>query len=80
MIVWTNNLQNKLKSIDANYKIRMSSYKFAKFISEFIKTRRLGFYSHNNFLNQLHCAIIEKDDREDKNLVEFNNKSEKIVI
>ena len=49
VIVWTNNLYKKLKSINANYKIGMSSYKLAQFVSEFIKTRRPGFYSHDNF-------------------------------
>ena len=80
VIVWTNNLHKKLKSIDANYKIGISSYKLAQFVSKFIKTRRPGFYSHDNFPNQLHCAMIEEDDGEDENSVESSNRSEMTVI
>lgn len=80
VIVWTNNLHKKLKSIYANYKIGMSSYKLAQFVCEFIKTRRPGFYSHDNFSNQLHRAIIEEDDGEDENSAESSNRSEKTVI
>ena len=58
----------------------MSSYKLAQFVSEFIKTRRPGLYSHDNFPNQLHCAMIEEDDREDENSVYSSNRSEKTVI
>ena len=39
MIVWTNNLHKKLKSINVNYKIGMNLYKLTKFVSEFIITR-----------------------------------------
>ena len=62
VIVWTNNLHKKLKSISANYKIGMSPYKLAQFVSKFIKIRQLGFNSYDNFLNQLHCVIIGKDE------------------
>lgn len=80
VIVWTNNLHKKLKSINANYKIEMSLYKLAQFVSEFIKTRQPGFCFYDNFLNQLHCAMIEEDNEEDENLVESSNRSEKTVI
>lgn len=58
----------------------MSLYKLAQFVSEFIKTRQSGFYSHDNFPNQLHCAMIEEDDGEDENSVESSNRSKKTVI
>lgn len=58
----------------------MSSYKLAQFVSEFIKTKRPGFYSHDNFSNQLYCAIIEEDNGKDENLVESSNRCEKTVI
>lgn len=45
----------------------MSSYKLVYFVSMFIKTKRLEFYSHKNFPNQLHHAMIDKDDGENKN-------------
>ena len=80
MIVYINNIDKKLKSIDANYKIGMSLYKLAQFVYEFIKTRQPGFYSHDNFLNQLYRAIIEENNREDENLVKSSNRSEKTVI
>ena len=80
VIVWTNNLHKKLKSIHTNYKIGMNSYKLAQFVSEFIKIRRPGFYSYDNFPNQLHRAMIEEDDGENENSVESSNRSEKTVI
>lgn len=80
VIIWTNNLYKKLKNIDANYKIGISSYKLAQFVSEFIKTRQSRFYFYDNFPNQLYRAMIEKDDKEDKNSVESSNRSEKTVI
>lgn len=58
----------------------MSSYKLAQFVSEFIKTRRPGFYSYDNFPNQLYRAMIEEDDGENENSVESGNRSEKTVI
>ena len=75
-----NNLLKKLKNINANYKIGMSSYKLAQFVSEFIKTGRPRFYFHDSFSNKLYCAMIEDNDRENKNSVEFDNRSEKTVI
>ena len=57
----------------------MSSYKLAQFVSKFIKTWRPGFYSHDNFSNQLYGAMIEEDDGENENSVESGNRSEKTV-
>ena len=66
--------------MNANYKIGMNLYKLAQFISEFIKTQRLGFYFYDSFSNQLYCAMIEEDDGENKNSVESGNISEKTMI
>ena len=75
-----NNLQEKLKNINANYKIGISSYKLAQFVWEFIKTRQPGFYFHDSFSNQLYRAMIKEDDGENENSVESDNRSEKTVI
>ena len=58
----------------------MNLYKLTQFVLEFIKTRRPGFYSHDNFPNQLYCAMIKEDDGENKNSVESGNRFEKTVI
>lgn len=58
----------------------MSQYKLASLILEFIKAKQPGFHSHENFLHQLHCAMIDKDDGENENSIRSSNKLEKIVI
>ena len=58
----------------------MSSYKLVQFVSKFIKTKQPGFYSHDNFPNQLHCAMMENNKRENENSVESSNRSKKNVI
>ena len=58
----------------------MKSYKLAKFVLKFIKTRRPRFYFHDNFLNQFYHLIIEKNDGKNENSVKSGNRSEKIVI
>lgn len=63
-----------------NFKIGMSSYKLAQFVSEFIKTRRPKFYSHDNFPNQLYCAMIEEDVGKSENSVDSSNRFEKTMI
>lgn len=58
----------------------MSSQKLVQFVLKFIKTQQPGFYSYDNFHNQLYYKMIEENNRENENLVKSNNKSEKIVI
>lgn len=58
----------------------MSSYKLAQLISGFIKTKQPGFYSHENFPNQLNRTMIDKDNRENENLAGSNDRSQKTVI
>lgn len=56
----------------------MSLYKLAQFVSELIKTKWPGFYSHDNFPNQFHCTKIEEDNKENKNSMVFINISKRI--
>lgn len=55
----------------------MSSYKL---VSEFIKIRQPEFYTYNNFLNRLYYVMIEEDNGENENSVEFIDRSEKNMI
>lgn len=58
----------------------MSLYKLIQFVLKFIKSWQLGFYFYDNFSNMLHCTIIERVNRENKNSVGSGNKSKKTMI